>query len=381
MIVIVGSLWFLTSAFLSTWANTTFLKTFQDPLLHTFIRFFGSALFGLIYLLLKREVKLNEVTEVVYNVSVPAVLLWFANYFNSISLNAAGITLTYVVKACIPVFTVIVCSFGGQKFPMVIYASLLPICFGVALASGSDLDFSIYGLIAAFVSALAQTLMNITIKTVRSKTGYSGPKAFLGMTIVSTFLTALVIWSSTLFLNKENASDVVQYPMSITILMNVNNELLNGNHYPLFLVVVSAVAYHLEYMLNFIFVGYVNSVMFSVSDIVRRIAIIVVGGIVFNKVLTAQNWVGIVVALGGVLWYSYLDNKYSTGSVVTGSSTGATSADKKPTKSGKHSPVPGSSQGVGTPSKESNKAATAATTTTTEEKVNFSSLRKRGAKS
>lgn len=310
MIVIVGSLWFLTSALLSTWVNTTFLKTFQDPLLHTFIRFCGSSIFGLVHLVSSKEVRLTEVPDVVYNVSVPAVLLWFANYFNSISLNAAGITLTYVVKACIPVFTVLVCTFGGQKFPTVIYASLLPICLGVALASGSDLDFSVYGLAAAFISAMAQTLMNITIKTVRNKTGYSGPKAFLGMTIVSTILTALVVCSSIL-VPTTDALGTKQYPMSITIMMSVYNELFNGNSYPLFLVVISAIAYHLEYMLNFIFVGYVNSVMFSVSDIVRRIAIIVVGGIVFNKVLTLQNWVGIVIALSGVLWYSYLDNHYS----------------------------------------------------------------------
>ena len=49
---------------------------------------------------------------------------------------------------------------------------------------GSDLDFSLQGLIAALCSAIAQTFMNISIKKVREKTGYSGPKAFLGMSII-----------------------------------------------------------------------------------------------------------------------------------------------------------------------------------------------------
>lgn len=112
------------------------------------------------------------------------MLLWVANYSNSVGLQIAGITLTYVVKACIPVFTVAVCTIQGQKFPLLIYISLIPICFGVALASGSDLDFSVNGLIAALVSAIAQTFMNISIKSVRSSTGYSGPCAFMGMCII-----------------------------------------------------------------------------------------------------------------------------------------------------------------------------------------------------
>jgi hypothetical protein len=100
------------------------------------------------------------------------------------------------------------------------------------------------------------------------------------------------------------------------------------------LVVISAIAYHFEYLLNFIFVGYVNSVMFSVADIVRRIAIIVVGGVVFNKVLTSSNWVGIVVALGGVLWYSYLDSQVSkTTKDISGAAKKSASGKTKDSRS------------------------------------------------
>ena len=65
----------------------------------------------------------------------------------------------------------------------------------------------------------------------------------------------------------------------------------------------------MEYVLNFIFVGYVSSVTFSVSDIARRVAIIMTGAVVFQKPLTTMNWVGIAVALGGVLWYSFIDSQ------------------------------------------------------------------------
>lgn len=83
------------------------------------------------------------------NVAQPAIFLFVANYANSIALEKAGITLTYIIKACIPVFTVAICTFQGERYSVLIYTSLLPICVGVALACAGDLDFNLFGLLAA----------------------------------------------------------------------------------------------------------------------------------------------------------------------------------------------------------------------------------------
>ncbi len=53
------------------------------------------------------------------------------------------------MKACIPVFTVLICTVMGEKFSSLIYLSLVPICIGVALACAGDLDFNAVGLAAA----------------------------------------------------------------------------------------------------------------------------------------------------------------------------------------------------------------------------------------
>lgn len=90
MFVVVGLLWFLSSSLFSTWANTAFLQYFKDPMLHTLIRFFGSAVFGLVTLLLTKGVTVSELPTLVNNVVTPALLLWLANYSNSISLQMAG---------------------------------------------------------------------------------------------------------------------------------------------------------------------------------------------------------------------------------------------------------------------------------------------------
>ena len=311
--VVIGSAWFLSSSLLSTWANTTYLNEFKDPMLHTLIRFIGSAFIGTVTLLLTGEIKLNEIIILIYELSQPAILLWLANYSNSLALQDAGITLTYVLKAGIPVFTVLICSFTGQKFPILIYISLIPICFGVGLACFGDLNFTITGFIAGLVSALSQTFMNISIKTIRNKTGYSGMKSFLGMTILSSLITfPFMLANDTIQTNNNNSNidTTTLTPTSIEKLINVFILFFTTrNKWPLILTLIASLAYYIEYVLNFIFVSYVNNVTFSVCDITRRISIIIIGSIVFNKKLTIMNWIGIIIALCGVLWYTYLENE------------------------------------------------------------------------
>ena len=147
--VLTGYFWFTSSAFLSTYANSTYLKTFGDPILHTFIRFTGSAMLATMGLLLTGVVTIKDVVITVKNVIKPAIFLFIANYANSIALDKTGITLTYIIKACIPVFTVIICVINGENFSLLLYTSLLPICIGVALACAGDLDFNVEGLCAA----------------------------------------------------------------------------------------------------------------------------------------------------------------------------------------------------------------------------------------
>lgn len=303
--LITGFIWFSSSAFLSTYANSTYLRTFGDPILHTFIRFAGSAVLGTVTLLLTKQIKLHEIPVVVKNVMQPALFLFCANYANSIALEKTGITLTYIIKACIPVFTVIICSVQGERFSFLLYTSLIPICLGVALACAGDLDFNAQGLIAGLCSAMAQTLMNIKAKSVQKKHSYTGVQAFMGMTIVCSFLSATLI----MFQNTGDGTDASPSQSSFATLTNTFAQFSNGERWPLQLTLLASFAYHIEYALNFIFSGYVSNVSFSVSDIARRICIICIGSVMFSNTLTSMNWIGIVIAISGVLWYTYLNDQ------------------------------------------------------------------------
>ena len=259
---------------------------------------------------------------------VPAVFLAIANCTNSISLQLSGVMLTYVVKACIPVFTVLICCFvHGQQFAPAIYFSLLPICAGVIVATGTDLSFTVGGILAALISALSQTMMNLTSKQMRMTTGLDAVTAFFGMAMVATLFSLPFLLIADALLKTDSQLS------AFALVTRSADELLAGDNWASFIMLASALAYYVEYALNFAFVGYVSSVTFAVCDIARRIAIILTGTVLFHKELTLLNWVGIVVALSGVLWYSHLENlakhvsapavNLFSASVVTGAATKA----------------------------------------------------------
>jgi hypothetical protein len=146
--------------------------------------------------------------------------------------------------------------------------------------------------------------MNIMVKSIQKKHNYSGVQTFMGMTIVCTFLTTGVMFSQ----NTSYYNDDITLT-SLGTLQKVFEQFINGEQWPLLLTALAALAYHIEYALNFIFSGYVSNVSFSVSDIARRICIICIGSIMFNKTLSGMNWMGIVIAISGVLWYTYLNDQ------------------------------------------------------------------------
>lgn len=80
-----------------------------------------------------------------------------------------------------------------------------------------------------------------------------------------------------------------------------------GDYRPATLVLLAGLSYALEYGLYFVFVGLVSSLAFSVADIARRLTTIVVGAMMFNKILTSMNILGISLALSGVLAYSIVN--------------------------------------------------------------------------
>lgn len=127
-----------------------------------------------------------------------------ANLFNSIALSTSGITLTYVTKASIPLWTValLAMQMSWRRFraetSTASLLSLLPITLGVALSAWSDSNFSLLGFAAAIASTLCQTLMNIASKEKIASSRLGGTKVqfilVLGCTLALGTASLLQAW-------------------------------------------------------------------------------------------------------------------------------------------------------------------------------------------
>jgi hypothetical protein len=314
---IIGSAWMVSSALFTTYSTTKFLKFKSSPsnpgipnklpisrsTLLTLYRFSGSLLLGLLaYPDLHVVNRIRETLSLCPAFALPAFFLFIANYTNSISLDRIGISLTYTSKCAIPLVTLLltVAWDGVQALPSTsVLLTLIPIAAGIATASWNHPTFETFGFIAAMISCTAQSALNVSCKKVMSKVGVSGPSAQRAMVAVGLVFAMLYTVATIAATSSSSLSSSEKEP-SITS---------KGMDPPVWLTMSAVLAYHMEYVLSFIFVKLVAPITYSACDAVRRLAIIVSGHYMFGGApFTVLNIVGISLALSGALAYSILNH-------------------------------------------------------------------------
>ena len=87
------------------------------------------------------------------------------NMATNASLAAVHSSVTIIIKACEPLFTILVCYYFYNNTPKVIRtSSVLVMCFGAMLFIASDVSYNAWGLWAAVISNIAFPIRNITVK-------------------------------------------------------------------------------------------------------------------------------------------------------------------------------------------------------------------------
>lgn len=304
---IVGATWMLSSAFLTTYSTTRFLKyqpietvvtaKMQSPVpraaLLTLLRFAGSLALGiLIHPDFKIVERLIETWKLMPTFALPALFLFIANYSNSISLSRIGISLTYTSKCAIPLITLLLTVLldGLDALPSLsVLLTLVPIGLGIATSSWNHPHFEALGFLAAFVSCTAQSALNVTTKRLMKSFDVTGSVAQRVMVAVG-----LMIASTT---------SIYQASSQKVVARKTGNDLP-----PKWLGALAVTAYHIEYLLSFTFVKLVAPITYSATDAVRRLGIIISGHYMFGgPAFTPLNILGIAMALGGALAYSILN--------------------------------------------------------------------------
>ncbi|KAL7569347.1 hypothetical protein ACA910_016889 [Epithemia clementina (nom. ined.)] len=321
----VGIAWLVSSALYTTYATNQFLNykpttvtvterrssvspllpplTFPAykwkvtrPTLLTLCRFGGSLLLGLIaHTDFRIWERIVETAQAAPAFLFPAACLFVANFSNAVSLDRIGISLTYTSKCAIPLITVLLALLmdGVKSLPnQYALLSLVPIAVGIGAASWNSPTFEIAGFSAAMLSATAQSALNVSSKRAMMKTGIRGASTQRVLVAVGLIIAMAV----TYFENKSNVAKSTKAGSA---------ESTTKEGEPLMIYVMAITAYHIEYVLSFMFVKLVSPVTFGACDAVRRLSVILAGRAMFGgKPLTAVNIAGIGLALLGALGYS-----------------------------------------------------------------------------
>lgn len=216
-----------------------------------------------------------------------------------VSLGAGAVSFTHIVKAAEPAVSAAISAiFLKQFLPWQVYASLVPVMGGVALASAKELSFTWLSFTAAMISNVASAMRGIVGKKTMTKPvgkNMDAANVYGVMTVLSTLMVLPVaLWlEGSQLLPTWRA--VVKAGNAKTL---VTQTLLSGFFYYLY----NEVA--------FLALDNVAPVTHAIGNTIKRVVIIVASVVVFRTPMSLQGVIGSTIAILGVLLYSLAKNKF-----------------------------------------------------------------------
>eukprot|EP00055_Hartaetosiga_balthica_P008252 m.30078 g.30078 ORF g.30078 m.30078 type:complete len:367 (+) comp6202_c0_seq1:169-1269(+) len=212
-----------------------------------------------------------------------------ASLSSQLSILKVPVSYAHTVKACMPIFTVILSRiFLKQKHSTMAYLSLVPIMTGVIIASVTEIEFNLVGLISALVSTLTFAVQNILSKKVM-KSGINHIALLVFVSRIS-FLCLFPVWF---------------YEDGYGIFFGDSFAKLGDEAFTVtYELILGGICNSFQTIFAFTFLSYVTPVTYSVANVAKRIVIIFVSMFIFRNPVTLPNIIGVLVAIGGIGMYN-----------------------------------------------------------------------------
>jgi len=217
-----------------------------------------------------------------------------------IALGAGAVSFAHIVKASEPVVT---CATNallmGETLPAKVYATLLPIIGGVAIASMKELSFTVLALASAMLSNVSSSLRGVL-----SKKTMSGKQ--IGENLDAQNLYAVLTAMSTLILIPMmlavEGTGFVGAAKAVVEAGQFTSKSLSA------LLLLSGATYYLYNEVAFLALGKVNPVTHAVGNTIKRVVIIVASVVAFKTPMSTGSIIGSTIAIMGTLLYSLAMN-------------------------------------------------------------------------
>lgn len=223
---------------------------------------------------------------------LPAALCHaLGNGLTSVAFASASVSFTHVVKTSEPIWMALGnLAFNGTRLPASQAMALLPIMFGVALASAGELSFTWVGFLAALASTMCFAGRGIFSKRLMSGSNKMSPLNVYAL----DSLMALVFTLPVAALTDGHAL--------------LGGSLLGGASMALVcnLLLATGLSYFAYNAIAFKLLGKLDVVSHAVGNLGKRIFVIGFSVAAFNTPLTVNAAAGSAIAIGGSGLYSYV---------------------------------------------------------------------------
>jgi len=235
--------------------------------------------------------------------SVSSVALWLAlgHIMSTVAPAYGTVAFTNVVKTLEPLFTCLFSAvFLHQIFALPVYLSLIPVIFGVALASASEVSFSMISLVSGLLSNVCFALRAITAKKLMNKPvgenmhaqNLYGVLTMIALAVILPF--ALAAEGGTIVAGTKATIEAVGLAKFVRMLL------------------VCGISHYTYNECAFLALSSIHPVTHAVANTIKRVAVIVISVLWFRNPLTLTGATGSTIAIIGVLLYSLAKAQTST---------------------------------------------------------------------
>lgn len=222
-----------------------------------------------------------------------AVWLALGHVLSTVAPAYGTVAFTNVVKTLEPLFTCLFSAvFLRQIFSARVYLSLLPVIAGVAVASASEVSFSLTSLVAGMLSNVCFALRAISAKRLMAEPVGENMHA-QNLYAVLTMLSLGAILPGALL--AEGGTIVAGTAATVQAV---------GLGRFARMILLCGLSHYVYNECAFVALSSIHPVSHAVANTIKRVAVIVVSVLWFNNPLTATGAAGSAVAILGVLLYS-----------------------------------------------------------------------------
>jgi drug/metabolite transporter (DMT)-like permease len=214
----------------------------------------------------------------------------------NVSLRYVPVSFMQTVKSLTPVTTAGLqyMIFGSRLAPQAL-VSLIPVTFGVALASLTELEFHLGGFVAALMSCVLTGLKFVLSSQMlagRYKLDSINLLYYMAPPSVMLLFPMCIMFETSSLLAWTGAPDRTTFDYVLLLMSGVVSFILN--------------------VCLFVVLKATSSVTVTVAGNVKTVAVIAVSIAIFRNPVTPINFLGCLTAVMGCMWYGLLPVKWAT---------------------------------------------------------------------